>query len=191
MTELIIYVGINICFIVFQIARRLRITKKCEASMYKIPVWVYRWHILGMLIIFAILAGIIWFNTNQQIEAYMPNVLFVSMTGLLSGLCALCIVMYTFSQVGVFENGICTHFMFVPFEEIEAYKITDSNMLNIGKDTRTVSFKIRNNNSNHPSFEYSVKQEDLLKSVLEERGIHEMLDTDADPEKKAPDGIYK
>lgn len=185
MTDLIIYVGINICFIIIQIVRRAKIAKNCAASMYKTPVWAYRWHILGMLIIFAMLAGIIWFNTKRQIETYMPNVLFVSMTGLLSGLCSLCIVMYAFSRVGIFENGICTHFMFVPFEKIESYMIIDSNMLHIGKDTRTVSFKIKNNSSNHPSFEYPVKQEALLKLVLKECDVREMFDAECDFDKEA------
>jgi len=178
MAKIVIYFAIVAVCIVLRFAMAKQNSKHCEAPLYTSPIKTYFWQIAGMLTVFLAMSGILYFNTKHEIDAYMPNTFFVILVGILAGVCAFSVTLFAFTKVGIYKNGLLTHYMFFEFDEIESFKFSDANMLNIGRETKTVIFKIKENSSNHPSFEYPAKDEKEIRRLLEAYGIVEYVEID-------------
>lgn len=166
-----LYCLIVAVFVVLRIGALEKLRHTCGEKLYTPPVKTYLWQIVGMAVIFVMVSGLMHLSTWLEIQAYMPRVCFVALLGLLAGFCAFSIVLFAFTPVGLYTNGLLTHYMFLEYGEIESYELINANMLNMGRETKTLSFTIKNNTSNHPSFEYPVKEEEKIKEILQGLGI--------------------
>lgn len=167
-----LYCFIIVVFAALRLWSVKKLEKNCGEKLYTPPVVkTYIWQIGGMAVILAALTGILYLNTKLEIETYMPKICFVLLLGLLAGFCGFSIVLFAFTPVGLYKNGLLTHYLFLEYGDMESYRLQNSNMLNIGRENKTVVFKIKDNTSNHPSFEYPLKDEGKIVQWLESLGI--------------------
>lgn len=167
-----LYCFIIVVFAALRLWGAKKLGKNCGEKLYTPPVFrTYIWQIGGMAVILAALTGILYLNMKLEMETYMPELCFVLLLGLLAGFCAFSIVLFAFTPVGLYKNGLLTHYLFLEYGDMESYQLQNSNMLNIGRETKTVVFKIKGNTSNHPSIEYPLKDEGKIIQWLESAGI--------------------
>ena len=165
-----IYLGIySFVIIIFILLRAIsfnRIRSKAKKALLLIPVRTYIWHIIGSLCVFGLMSLIVYLDVSIGIESYMPNWLFVILVSIVSGVSAYILIVYMFSRPGIYENGVLTHFTFIPFGNIDGYELTFDNNLNINKNIKTLKFRIKEKRYRDPSFEYLKKDEIKIVTTL-------------------------
>lgn len=170
--DIVLYCFAISLFIAVRLFKAKKNREKCKEKLYVVPIKTYFWQIAGMTVILVMLTGLVYMNTQIEVQTYMPRVCFTLMIALIAGFCAFSIVLFGFTPVGLYANGLLTHYMFLSYNDVESYELVSSNMLNIGRETKTLTFTLKNNASNHPSFEYPIRDEEKIVEMLKALGLY-------------------
>lgn len=176
MLKVLIFISIVFIFIALRVKMRKNIVKMRGNVQYAVSARVYLWQILGSAIIFTLLALIIALGIDAGITPYTLSLVFVILVSIIAGICSFALVLYGFTPIGIYDNGILTHFSFFHYEEIDCFKVTYENKLNTGSNTKTLVFKLKEATHNTPNFEYHTKDEDTIRSILLGHDLKEYLD---------------
>lgn len=142
--------------------------KECRNPIFIVPKKTYLWHILGPFLIIGLLGFAAYGDSCTDLPPLLPKGILSFLAGILTGICVLLISIYIFTDTGIYENGILTHFVFIKAEELEKIEFTDENILNINSNIRTLKIYLKNQALKMPSLEYLIQQEEELKTALRE-----------------------
>lgn len=174
MFTIILYIMIILLFAFLRFGSYQKQKTSCLKSEFIIPKRTYTWHIIGSLTVLILMTMILCADQVFDIETFLPDWLFVILLGIVSGMCFYIAIVYFFPHTGIYENGILTHFAFIPSHEIAGYAFTMENALNINVNIRTLVIYPKKQTGRNPSLEYLVKDEEQLRSALNKLNIREM-----------------
>lgn len=172
--QLLIFFSISALSGILRIYSFKKIRNRCEKTVYIIPKRTYFWHIAGPAIIFILLLCFILADFPAKIEPSVPSGIFAVFSGICGGACIVIMSIYCFTNAGIYENGILTHFIFVTCDQIKGYELSDQSSLHIDSQMKTCKLQLKDQTYRAPSFEYLKKDEKNLKSAMSSCHIAEL-----------------
>ena len=172
--NILIFISVGVILMLLRIRSFDKCRKKCGKPSFIVPKKTYFWHVFGLCSVYMFMLVAVLSNFSNKSSAVISDSLFAFGAGAVAGVCAVIIFIYCFTDVGIYENGILSHFVFISSDQIEKIEFASENSLNINSKIKTLKIHVKNQNFRAPNIEYLDRYEDDLRSALTNLKIQEM-----------------
>lgn len=170
--NILIFVFVSLVFVPLRSFAFRKQVVNCGKPLYVIPKRTYKWHILGPLVIYSFMLMAVYTDLYKSLSL-VSGWMFAILAGFLAGICLMIAFIYFFTQAGIYENGILTHFLYIELNQILNIEFANENSLNINPKIKTLKLNLRMSTVKLPSIEYFELDEPRIKDALKKLNILE------------------